>query len=164
MKMKLQSLLVSEESLFLLMQDGDRLTIRQEKFDDVIDTPCVMRSGQPRMLIPDSERNITVCMDRETIYIRHSDKEDSFIASSTDGDWAFFFLNLTPKILIHVQPKVEQFNFKEYKHEVVTDSADEMLAKLDERLKLDKESMDEYMKEIDKIAQEVEKMESSGQY
>lgn len=160
--MELQSLLAVGNSLFALSRDGDqnKLVITETKYDKIGDVYNIMKSQQPDMLIPpDKAKNINLLFSGDRVYIEHSDKADEWIASSVYENWVFFFFDSEPKILIHVQPKVEEFNYKEYVHAKDDESVDDMIKKLEDMVKNKNCQLEDFFKDIDAIAANVEAME-----
>lgn len=169
--MKLHSLLISGDSLFTLVEDESdkKLHLQQNLFsnkDDLARVPFVLKSRQPDMLIPpESVKHIDIQLLNEEIHIEQSANGDKFVAVDNIDDWVVFFLDIEPKILIHVQPKFSEFNFHDYKHEDInTNLAEEMMAKLEEQIKKSNTDMETFFSEIDKIAAEVESMEADSSH
>ncbi len=159
--MQLQSLLVVGNSLFALCKsEENNLVLTETKYTSTIGVESVLRSEQPDLLIPpEHANNIDVQFSRGSVYIADSEKNDRWIGSSVYGDWVFFFVDTTIKVVIHVQPKVEQYNYKEYVHESDDLTTEEMFKRMDEMIKNKNVQIDDFLKEVDKIAAEVEAME-----
>lgn len=115
--MRLESLLVSGNTLFTLVSDGDNYTLRHEEFENLHEINIV-NSGQPDMVIPPEEINkIELNNDgNSTLYISHCDHDVDYYSCMSDDEYTYFFIDVSPKLLIHVQKKDSRFTFKEYVH------------------------------------------------
>ena len=76
------------------------------------------------------------------------------------GNEVAFFIDVEPKVLLHVQPNISDFNFHEYVHPTVApDDVDKMMADFEAKIASASINYNEFMKDIDRIAEEVASIE-----
>jgi len=159
--MKLESLFVSGHRLFTLVSDGEELTLRHETFDN-LDQCHLPQSYQPDMVIPpDRVNNIDVSNNgRNMIIITVVESGEPLISCKSNDEWTYFFIDIEPKLLIHVQPKNADHVFDEYVHKSSEYEALNHFTKnvLDGGKENYDKFMQEMMGEIEKINKEVEAM------
>lgn len=157
---KLHSVLSSGRSLYVLTEVDGSLALHESEYEGMDQVPYVLKSAQPYMAIsPDDVGHIDIQFSGEMIYIQPSEQTNPFLSSALVGDHVVFFLNVEPKVLIHVQPNFSEFNFREYEHPSIEVPMDKMMAEFEKKVSQYNTNLNDFMKDIDRIAEEVAAIE-----
>lgn len=165
---RLESLLVSGDRLFRLVSyfdESEKLKLLVDRYVDLSGVPCLKQSGQHDLVLsPDVLDNLLIVSVKGVILLSVADGNGSVskdaIGVYSDDEWTCFYLKADYKLIIHVQPNNAAYNFANYEHKPLTRTniMDE-LKKLEDSGKHFNDKLAEMMSEIDKINEDMLKME-----
>lgn len=169
MRQRLESIFGSGDNLFRLVskhtEDGDQLELLVDQYSDLHGVYGIKVSAQPDMSFPpESIDHIQINSFGNELILTINEEETSAIKGSIEvfanDEWVCFYLNIDYKLIIHVQPVTASYNFRDYEHKQMPKAnIEKELADLEASGKRFNDKLAEMMEEIDKINEDMLKME-----
>ncbi len=152
--MNLESVFVSGNHLFILSSTDGKLDLNPIEFaSGTMDVFGVKKSYQPDMLIPPNEK-FSIEGFGEFIVIKQDTGEISSMIKAVAFDkWVCFYIDTDKKLIVHVQPQSEEYNFTQYEHKPISyKSTKELEQELQEMQEQQRNLLKTLADEIDEIA------------
>jgi hypothetical protein len=115
----LESVLISGNHLFIMSKSAEGVLALEAMQYTSTDVMGIKKSYQHDMIIPpEHANNFGVEFHGEFVFVVPGDVNEinSMIKAETFDEWVCFYIDTDKKLIVHVQPKCEEYNFETYTH------------------------------------------------